>query len=977
MSARPEPGRAAGPDAAAPGDRLLALVTALVAELRPRAGSAPPVHLDSALERELGLDSLARAELLLRIEREMGVALPERVLAEAETPRDLLRALSRGGGPRTAGTSEDATVAPSAPLASAEAAPQKAATLLAALAWHRSRHPERRHLLFVEGDGGGEELTYAELGKRAEAVAASLLARGLAPGDAVALMLPSCTEYFAVFLGIQLAGGVPVPLYPPARRSQVEDHLRRQARILVNARARLLVAAAEVRPLARLVSPLAPELRAIVSPAELLAGGGRALLPPVSADDVAFLQFTSGSTGDPKGVVLTHANLLANLRAAGRALELGGDDVVVSWLPLYHDMGLIGAWMGSLYFGLPLVLMSPLTFLARPVRWLQAISRHRGTITAAPNFGYALCARKVSDEEIAALDLSRWRVALNGAEPVSAEVVEAFARRFAPAGFRAEAMMPVYGLAEATLAVAFTPLGRGPRIERVERRAFQELGEARPVRAGTEPGESGDGAPLAFVSCGLPVPGHEVRVVDDAGRELPERREGSLQVRGPSVTSGYHRNPQATARLLRDGWLETGDLGYVAGGEVFVTGRSKDLILRAGRNVHPEELEEAVGALGGVRKGCVAVFATAGREEGTERLVVMAELARGLAAGSQGGARGDAQAGEREALRRRIGELAIDLTGAAADEVVLAPPGSVPKTSSGKIRRSTARELYEHGRVGPAARGRHDRALWWQLGRLAGASLPGRLRRLRRRTAELAYGAWCWTATLAVGLPTYAAVMVLPGLAARRRAARAGARLLALAAGCRIRAAGLGGLPAGPCVVVSNHQSYVDGFLLSAVLPPRYAFVVKAELAGSALARLPLRRLGALFVERRAAEKGAEEARRAAAALGAGESLVVFSEGTFRRAPGLLPFRMGAFVSAAQAAVPVVPLAVRGTRSLLRAGTWLPRRAAVSVEALGPILAAGAEWREAVALRDATREAILAHAAEPDLGGEELTLPPA
>ena len=969
MSATPDLHREpSSGEAGAPAERLLAIVRGLAAEVRP-GGAAPPVRLDSALERELGLDSLARAELLLRIEGELGVALPERVLAEAETPRDLLRALPR---PTASGSAHRRGAAlaevPSLDLdagGAAEAAPESAPTLLAVLAWHAARHPQRRHLVYLDGDDGSEELTYGELSRRAERVAAGLVARGLAPGDAVALMLPSGTAYFAVFLGIQLAGGVPVPLYPPARRSQVEDHLRRQVRILVNARARLLVAAPEVRPLARLVAPLAPELRGILAPEDLLAEAGEpALLPPVAAGDVAFLQYTSGSTGDPKGVVLTHANLLANLRAAGRALRIGGDDVVVSWLPLYHDMGLIGAWMGSLYFGVPLVLMSPLSFLAHPARWLAAISRWRGTITAAPNFGYALCARKVSDEEIEGLDLSCWRVALNGAEPVSAEVVDAFARRFAPHGFRAEAMAPVYGLAEATLAVAFTPLGRGPRIDRVQRRAFQADGVARPV------GEREDGSVACFVSCGTPVPGHEVRVVDEGGRELPERRQGRLQVRGPSVTTGYLRNPEATAKLLREGWLDTGDLGYVAEGEVYVTGRSKDLILRAGRNVHPQELEEAAGTLPGARKGCVAVFATAGRAgEGTERLVVMAEMARELAA-AEG-------AGEREGLRRRIAELSIDLTGSAADEVLLVPPGTVPKTSSGKIRRSAARALYESGRAGETGVVAPGRAFWWQLGRLAGAGLPARLRRGARRGAERLFGVWCWGALLAVGTPAYLGVVLAPGLGARRRVARGAARLLAAVTGTRIRVRGLERLPPGPCVAAANHQSYVDGFLLSAALPPRFAFLVKAELAASAFTRLPLSRLGAVFVERRSAEKGAEDARRAAAALEDGESLAVFPEATLRRAPGLLPFRLGAFVAAAQAGVPLVPVVLRGTRSLLRDGSTLPRPARLHVEVLPPLRPAGSGWADAVVLRDATRAAMLAHVGEPDLGEETLALPPA
>jgi acyl carrier protein len=927
-----------------PPQAVLDVVRALVVEMQPhRAGAR--ISLDSALERELGLDSLGRAELLLRLEAAFGIALPERVLADAETPRDLWQAL-RQGGP---GEVETLTLAP--PEESAVGAPDSAATLLDVLAWHRTAHPGRRHVLFLEGDGSAEELSYGQLGRRAERVAAGLVQRGVEPGQAVAMMLPSSTSYFAVFLGILLAGGVPVPLYPPARKSQVEDHLLRQAGILRNAGVRVLVAAPEVRLLARLVAPLAPELAEVTTPEALLSAQPDGTpLPTVRTGDTAFLQYTSGSTGDPKGVVLSHANLLANLRVIGRALGLGGDDVVVSWLPLYHDMGLIGAWMGSLYFGMPLVLMSPLSFLARPARWLQALSRYGGTVSAAPNFAYALCARKVADEDLAGLDLSRWRIALNGAEPVSPETMDLFTRRFAATGFQPTTMMPVYGLAEATLAVAFTPVGRGPKVDLVDRRAFQDEGRAAPAAAD-------DPQPLRFVSCGVPVPQHEVRVADEAGHELPERVQGRLQSRGASTTSGYFRNPEATERLLRDGWLDTGDLGYVAEGEVYVTGRRKDLIIRAGRNIHPQEVEEAVGALDGVRKGCVAVFAVAGGAEGTERLVVMAEAQPGI---------------DRGELRRRVDEVATTLVGAAPDEVALVPPGTVPKTSSGKIRRSAAARLYSEG--GAPDRGR---ALWWQVARLAAAGVPSRLRRWRLRAGEMAYAAWWYAALVAVGSFAYTAMYVVPGRGLRRRISRGSARLLHRLTGAPLTVSGLEHLPEGACILTCNHQSYLDGFVLSAALPPRFGFVVKGELLGNPLTRIPLARLGALFVERRLADRGAEDAERTVATVKGGESLAIFPEGTFRRAPGLLPFRMGAFAVAARAGVPVVPVALRGTRTILRGEQWLPRRGPVTVAIGPPLHPAGDDWRAAVALRDGARAWMRERVGEPDLGDEPLALPPA
>ncbi|HEY9421587.1 MAG TPA: AMP-binding protein, partial [Thermoanaerobaculia bacterium] len=670
-------------------EAVLDVVQGLVRELQPQRQSWRSLTLDASLERDLGLDSLGRVELLARLERSFGARLPEELLGSAETPRDLLQSLlvanpTASGAPAILDLPEEA----------GEAAPERTRTLLEVLEWHAERHPERRHVLYYPGDGEPEELTYGGLVRRARAVASGLARMGVGPGQAVGIMLPTGLEYFAAFFGVQLAGGIPVPLYPPVRKSQIEDHLRRQAGILETAGAVVLIAFPEVLSLARLLRSQLPGLRKVTTVVELSAGPEDTGLPLVRPEDVAFLQFTSGSTGNPKGVVLTHSNLLANLRAIGHGADIRPDDVCVSWLPLYHDMGLIGCWMGTLYFGLPLVLMSPLTFLARPSRWLWAIHRHRGTLSAAPNFAYELCASKVQDEEIEGLDLSTWRVAFNGAEPVIPEAVRRFTGRYARHGFKAAAMTPVYGLAENSLAVSFSPADRPPLVDAVEREPFQRSGRAVPAAPD-------DSHALRFVSVGIPVPRHEIRIVDDAGREVGERQQGRLEFKGPSATSGYFRNPEATAKLVRGEWRDSGDLAYVAGGEIYLTGRVKDVIIRGGRNLYPHELEGAVGEVPGVRKGCVAVFGSPDPATGTERLVILAETRER-----------DGEALER--LRQAVQDVAVDLLGTPADEVVLAPPNTVPKTSSGKVRRASSREIYESGAVG-----RQGAALGWQLARLA------------------------------------------------------------------------------------------------------------------------------------------------------------------------------------------------------------------------------------------------------------------
>lgn len=922
--------------------RLLQSVRAVAAELRQPSARLATLGLDHSLERDFGLDSLARVELLSRIGQEFGVHFDEDALTRAETPRDLLQLVLRAPRAAAPAACQHEAPAASAPVPAADvAAPETAGTLLEVFDWHLQQHPTRVLITLYEGGDAPAELSYAALHAEAQAMAAGLQARGLARGDAVAIMLPTGREFFAAFYGTLRAGGVPVPLYPPARPSQVEDHLRRIVGILRNARACELLTVDAAKPLAQLLRAEVPTLQAVVTVPEVARLGAEPAPLRIEAADVAFLQYTSGSTGEPKGVVLTHANLLANLRAMWRASGVGPRDTFVSWLPLYHDMGLIGACLGAMVVGFHLVLMSPLAFLARPQRWLEAISQHHGTLSAAPNFAYELCLAKLGDADLQGLDLSSWRLAFNGAEPVSPDTLERFAARFARCGFRRGALTPVYGLAESSVGLAFPPLGRGPWIEPVDRVALIRDGVAQPARAG-------DPAPLRLVSCGLPLPGHEIRVVDPDSRELPERHQGAVQFRGPSSTQGYLANPQANAGLFDGAWLNTGDLGFMLHGELFLTGRSKDIVIRGGFNIHPHELESAVAALPGVRKGGVAVFPATDARHATERLVVLAETR-------------EADAAQRERLVREITALSATLLGAPADDVVLAPPHSVLKTSSGKIRRSACRELYEQGRLGAT-----QRAPWRQWLSLATTAAPAAARRAGRALARRGWGLWAWAVLLALGAVAWCLIVLAPGIERRRATARRFARAVLRLIGLPLKVEGLEHLPAdGACVVVANHASYLDSMLLGALLPPRFGFAAKRELATAPFVGLALRRMGIAFVERFDAARGVEDTQAMQARVRAGESFVIFPEGTFRRAPGLLPFKLGAFITAADAGVPLVPLALHGTRSLLRAGAWLPERVPVAVRLLPPLRPAGTCWDAALAARDAVRRALAEDLREP------------
>jgi 1-acyl-sn-glycerol-3-phosphate acyltransferase len=926
---------------------VLAVVRDLVRELQP--GKAVPIEArtDSDLERDLGLDSLSRAELLHRLERTFRVHLSEQLLVDAATPQDLVRGV-------LAAQPAGAQISPTPRLVRLElpetVEPRRASTLIEALEAHVRAHGSRPHLHLWLSDDEEKTVTYAELDAHARCAAAGLLKEGIEPGSRVAIMLPTEADFFTAFFAVLMAGCIPVPVYPPFRPAQVEEHLRRQAMILRNAQVRMLITDQRIRPLGTLLSGLAGDLRRIATVAELSGEGLSASPLPASAETVALIQYTSGSTGDPKGVVLTHANLLANIRAMGEAMQATSHDRFVSWLPLYHDMGLIGAWLGSLYYGVPAAIMSPLAFMARPARWLKSIHRHKATLSAAPNFAFELCLKSIREEDIEGLDLSSLRMVANGAEPVSPHTIARFAERFGRYGFRAGAMAPVYGLAESSVGLAFPPVGRAPIIDRVDRVRLARDGEAVPA-------PPDDTTALEFVACGQPLPRHQIRIVGDSGREQPDRRQGRLEFKGPSATAGYFRNVEKTRALFDGDWLDSGDLAYMVDGDVYLTGRIKDMIIRAGRNIYPHELEEAVGAVGGVRKGCVAVFASRDDRSGTERLIVMAETRLS-----------DAQA--RSALRDSIVGASMELLEMPPDEILLVPPRTVPKTSSGKIRRSAARALFESGKLSG-----ERRAVWLQLIHLWLDGSMGHARRAFRRASELTYAAYWWLLVIGMGLVVWPLVMILPRRSQRHALLGIAGRLFFRMTGISLTVEGASVTLGMGGIIVANHASYIDGLILSAAIPGELTFVAKSSFQRRPVIGPFLERLGSVFVHRLDAKAGVEDTETLLGAARRGERIVILPEGTFARMPGLLPFRAGGFLVAAQCGRSILPVTIKGARMVLRDVQWFPRRAPISVH-LGDLIAPdGVDFAAAVRLRDKVRQSILMSLGEPDLAGERIELP--
>ncbi|HED17418.1 MAG TPA: acyl-phosphate glycerol 3-phosphate acyltransferase [Gammaproteobacteria bacterium] len=920
---------------------LMQVITALIHDIHPNI-EPRTLTLDSILDKQLGLDSLARMELLTRLEKQFKINLPAQLIMEANTPHALLQMLIGHGMQQTPHETSPVIQLDS----SQETAdhPEQVNNLVDLLDWHVQSHPDREHIRMLDENGSSETLSYQQLQQQATTVAAGLQQHGVEPGDRVAIMLPTGREYFISFYAILIAGAVPVPLYPPLRMNQIEDHLKRHCTILSNCRAVTLITFSQALLFARLLKSHVNSIHSVACVDELLSISRTLARPFIVASDIAFLQYTSGSTGNPKGVVLTHGNLLTNIRYMGQYLKVSSGDVFVSWLPLYHDMGLIGAWLGSLYFAMPLVIMSPLAFLSRPLRWFEAIHQYRGTLSAAPNFAYELCLKRIDKDDVGDIDLSCWRLAFNGAEPVSPTTLLAFAERYAESGLRLQSLTPVYGLAESSVGLAFPPLDRGPLIDRIQRTVFSETGHALPA-------DKNDSSVLQFVACGQALPDHQIRIVDEDSEELASRHQGRVQFKGPSSTQGYFDNPQATRQLFDHEWLDSGDLGYVAEGEVYITGRSKDIIIRAGRNIYPHELEERIGAVTGIRKGCVAVFGATDSHSGTEKLVILAESC-------------DHDSVRAKPLQVEINTITTELIGSPPDDVVIAPPHTVLKTSSGKIRRSACRTLYENGELGQT-----QHAVWRQFMNITLSALRPSVRRLGHQVSSIGYASYAWAIFLLLAVPTWYASVLLPKRQWRWSFIHVAARLVIKLTGNRLAIHDGASLPDSGCIIVANHASYMDGVVLAATLPGSFGFVAKAELKKQFIAGIFLRRLGSHFVERFDPRKGLGDLKALQTDISRSQTLVFFPEGTFTIIPGLRSFHMGAFITAVERNVPIVPVAISGTRSILRGREKFPHRGRIDVNVGQPIYPQAedsSDWHRAIGLRDSARQYILQHSGEPD-----------
>lgn len=515
-------------------------------------------------------------------------------------------------------------------------------------------------------------LDWSEILRRSSRVAGGLRAVGVEAGDTVGLLYPTGEEFFFAFFGTLLCGAVPVPLYPPVRLGRLQEHAVRTARMLRATRARLVLTDARLR---RILGSALSEGGCPDRSLEQLPKAD-SIVHEVAGDDLALVQFSSGTTLDPKPVALTHRAVLAQTEILNGFWpdRPGLRNTGVSWLPLYHDMGLIGCVLPALERPSVLTLLPPEAFVARPAIWLRTLSRYKATISPAPSFAYGLCVEKIHDAELDGIDLSEWRVALNGAEAVVPSVIRAFNRRFSRWGLRPEAVTPVYGLSEAALAVTFSTIDEPAVTANFARESLARDNTV--VR-------TADGREL--VSVGRPVPGFEVQIRSREGSALGEGRVGDIWVRGPSLMEEYLHQPESTQRALRGGWLDTGDLGFFSAGELYITGRAKDVLIVRGSNHAPDEIEAVVSELADARSGCSAAVSYLPEGAEREEIWLFVEHRRGAEAAVENGLV--------HACKKRV----LARTGIALDRIEVLKPGTLPRTSSGKIRRQeTLRRYLEH-----------------------------------------------------------------------------------------------------------------------------------------------------------------------------------------------------------------------------------------------------------------------------------------
>ena len=533
-------------------------------------------------------------------------------------------------------------------------------------------------LIFMDLRNRESRVSAADIMEHGLTVAQYLLSRGLEKNDKVVVMLPTSANFAYIYFGILMAGGVPVPVSQPAGTSNIAKYLDNLTHIIRDCEGKFFITYEKIKAIAGSLMNIADLVKGFILDNEIFGNPvshDRFRLPEIKSDDLALIQYTAGTTGKPKGVMLTHKKLLHNIHGIGVAGAMSADDVGISWLPMYHDMGLIGGFFTPLYWNINMVLMQPEALLFRPYWWLENIGKYRATITVAPNFGYHYCVTRIDDVNLHRLDLGSLRLAMNGAEPVDRITLNKFLEKFKPCNLRDDIFLPVYGMAENSLAATFPSLDNPTVVSRFRRDKLEEKHLA------MDSDSQNSMEYIDLVSVGYPLIGQEIKIVNKRGATLHEREVGEICVKSQSLSSGYYKNPEATHAVFKDHWFHSGDMGFILDGRLYISGRIKEMIIKRGKNIYPYDVERIASTVKGVRLGCCAAFDVHNEAEGTEDLVLVCETT----------------AKEREALERLKQEIHNEILtrlGIAPDDIKLVPKESIPKTTSGKIQRILCKKIY-------------------------------------------------------------------------------------------------------------------------------------------------------------------------------------------------------------------------------------------------------------------------------------------
>ena len=538
---------------------------------------------------------------------------------------------------------------------------------------------DKDFVIFMDMKNHEKKVSASEVYDISIGVAQYFISKGLKKNDKVIIMIPTSIEFVFIYFGILMAGGIPVPVSQPAGTANIEKFLDNLKHIIRDSESKFFATFDKLKMMIGGLIDAPNPIEEFIFTGDVLKNPipkkNYTDLPKITGDDLALIQYTSGTTGHPKGVMLSHKNLIHNLHGIGIASNMVETDVGISWLPLYHDMGLIGGLLTTVYWGMSLVLMTPEAFLFRPQWWLENISKYRVTIGVAPNFGYHYCTTRVPDSEVTKLNLSSWRLALNGAEPIDQTTLQKFINKFKPGGLRKDIFLPVYGMAENSLAATFPALDNTTVVRRFCRVKLEEDHYA------TDTNSKNSKEYIDLVAVGFPLLGQEVRIANDNWKTLKEREVGQILVKSQSLSSGYYKNEKATNETIKEGWFSTGDMGFILEGHLYISGRKKEIIIKRGKNIYPYDVERIASTIKGVRLGCCAAFASENINQGTEDLILVCETTV-------------KDINQQKVIIKNIRNEILAKLGIAPDDIKLVPKGTVPKTTSGKTQRVLCKKIY-------------------------------------------------------------------------------------------------------------------------------------------------------------------------------------------------------------------------------------------------------------------------------------------